>query len=144
MRFLKALGARVAAATCGTMYATFWAILDRLTDRYGLLQSPEGSLLYIALAFGVTLLLVAALVRFTEWGSQISIPFFLIGVAIGVVYDALSDKKIDRNLFPIEAALACAIFAPALGFGKKLGAWLKKNRQANADGKPLNSPAGSS
>ena len=133
----------MATAACGTIYATVWAILDRLTDRYGLLQNSEGSLLYIALAFGVTLILVAALVRFTEWGSQISIPFFLIGVAIGVVYDALSDKKIDRNLFPIEAVLACAIFGPALGFGKKLGAWLKKNRQANADGKPLNSPAGS-
>ena len=132
MRTLKALAARMAAAACGAMYATVWAILDRLSARYGFLQGPAGSLLYIALAFGVLLLLVAALVRFTQWGSQFSIPFFLIGVAVVVVYDAVTDKTTDRNLFPIEAVLVCAILAPALGFGKELGAWLKKNRQVKA------------
>jgi hypothetical protein len=50
-----------------------------------------------------------------------------------VVYDALTDKTMDRNIFPIEAAIWCAILAPALGLGKELGAWLKKNRQVEVN-----------
>jgi hypothetical protein len=133
MRILKALAARVAAAASGAIYVTFWEALSRLANQYGPLRSPAAALVFFGLTFGVLLLLVTALIRFTEWGSQLSIPFFLIGVAVGVVYDALTDKTMDRNIFPIEAAIWCGILAPALGFGKELGAWLKKDRQVKAN-----------
>jgi hypothetical protein len=143
MRIIKALAVRVAAAACGIIYVTIWQDLSRLGDLYGPLQGPTAGLLFVALAFVVTLLLVSALVSFFGWGSQVSIPFFLIGVAVGVVIDALSDKTMDRNIYPIEAVVWCAIFAPALGFGKEIGAWMRKNRQMKADGNPTKSPAGS-
>jgi len=80
----------------------------------------------LALAFAVLFLAVAALAGFSEWGPKISIPFFVIGTAIGVLRDALMDTKYDRNLFPIEIAFWCAFFAVAMGFGKEFGAWWKK------------------
>jgi hypothetical protein len=80
----------------------------------------------LALAFAVLLLAVAALAGLSEWGSKISIPFFVVGTAIGVLRDALTDTKVDRNLFPIEIVFWCAVFAMATGFGKELGAWWKK------------------
>jgi hypothetical protein len=78
------------------------------------------------------LIAVAALAGLTESGSKISIPFFVVGTAIGVLSDALTDTKMDRNLFPIEIAFWCAIFAVAMGFGKELGARWKKKHQKNS------------
>jgi hypothetical protein len=132
MRFLKALPAELVAAACGVIYITAFFNFLRLVG----LNNPQGlvaSWLSILSPFVVLLLLVAALVLFTEWGSQVSIPFFLLGVAVGVVIDAVTDKTMDRNLFPIEAAIWCGILAAALGFGKELGAWVKKRRQVKAN-----------
>jgi len=75
------------------------------------------------------LLAVAAIAGLSEWGSKISIPFFVVGTAIGVLRDALTDTKNDRNLFPIEVAFWCALFAAAMAFGKEIGAWWKKKRE---------------
>ena len=80
----------------------------------------------MALVFAVLLLAVAVLAGLSEWGSKISIPFFVVGTAIGVLRDALTDTKEDRNLFPIEIAFWCAMFAIAMGYGKELGAWWKR------------------
>jgi hypothetical protein len=143
MRIPKALAVSVVTAGCGIVYVTIWQDLSRLGDLYGPLQGPSAGLLFVALAFFVTLVLLSVLVNFSEWGSQVSIPFFLVGVAVGVVIDALTDKTMDRNIFPIEAVVWCAIFGPALGFGKELGAWLKKRREKRTDDKSMNSPAGS-
>jgi drug/metabolite transporter (DMT)-like permease len=132
MRILKALPTELVVAACGAIYITAWFNLLKLVGLYNS-KSSAASLLSIVLPFAVLLLLVAALVRFTEWGSQLSIPFFLVGVAVGVVYDAVTDKTMDRNLFPIEAAFWSGILAVALGFGKELGAWLKKNRQVEVN-----------
>ena len=98
MRILKMLPAELVVAACGAIYITAWFNLLKIVG----LHNPQGfvlSLLPIVLPFVVLLLLVAALVRFTEWGSQLSIPFFLVGVAVGVVLDAVTDKTMDRNLF---------------------------------------------
>jgi hypothetical protein len=110
------------ATLAGALYITLWL-------RVG--EPPTGgnasvALVELALAFAVLFLAVAALAGFSEWGSKISIPFFVIGTAIGVLRDALMDTKYDRNLFPIEIAFWCAFFAVAIGFGKELGAWRKK------------------
>jgi len=132
MRILKMLPAELVVAACGAIYITTWFNLLKLVGLY----NPQGlvaSWLSIVSPFVVLLLLVAALVRFAEWGSQLSIPFFLLGVSVGVVFDAVTDKTMDRNLFPIEAAIWCGILAAALGFGKELGAWLKKDRRAKAN-----------
>jgi hypothetical protein len=140
MRIIRIFGILLLSCFCGALYVTLCYKVSSLTYRNGDLAT----LIYFGSVFCVLIVLVAALVRFTEWGSQLSIPFFLIGVAVGVIYDAVTDKTQDRNIFPIEAAIWCAILAPALGFGKGLGARLKKNRKANADHEPLNSPTGSS
>lgn len=139
----KALVGSVVAAVCGLVYVAIWLNLSRLGDLYGPLQGPSGGLIFVVLSFVVTLVLMSALAGFTEWGSRISIPFFLLGVAAGVVVDALSDKTMDRNIFPIEAAIWCIIFGAALGIGKGLGTWFRRNRQNKADGRPLNLPTGS-
>jgi hypothetical protein len=114
-----------AATVVGALYIT-------LLLRVG--EPPNGdasaAALQLALAFAVLLIAVAALAVVTEWGSKISIPFFVVGTAIGVLRDALTDTKNDRNLFPIEIAFWCALFAMAMGFGKELGAWCKKKAQA--------------
>ena len=89
--------------------------------------------LQLALAFAVLFLAVAALASLYEWGSKINIWFFVVGTAIGVVRDALTDTKNDRNLFPIEVVFWCALFAMAMGFGKELGAWRKKKAKRSVE-----------
>lgn len=122
MRLIKWILMRLGATVAGALYVT-------LCLRIG--QSPHGdasvAALELFLVFAVLLLAVAAFAGLSEWGSKISIPFFVIGAAIGVLRDALTDTKEDRNLFPFEIAFWCAMFAIAMGFGKELGAWWQKN-----------------
>jgi len=96
-------------------------------------EPPHGdasaAALQLVLAFAVLLLAVAAIAGLSEWGSKISISFFVVGTAIGVLRDALTDAKNDRNLFPIEVAFWCALFAAAMALGKEIGAWWKKKRE---------------
>ena len=112
---------RLGATVAGALYVT-------LCLRVG--QSPTGdastAALELFLTFAVLLLAVTAIAGHSEWGSKISIPFFVVGTAIGVLRDALTDTKEDRNLFPFEIIFWCAMFAIAMGFGKGLGAWWKK------------------
>jgi hypothetical protein len=129
---MRELAEKMAATAFGAIYVTIWFYLDRVANRYPSLHGLGAALFFIVSAFVVLLVLITALVSSYEWGSRVSIPFFSIGVAVGVVYDALSDKTMDRNLFPIEAGIWCAIFATALGFGKELGAWLRRKRQSKA------------
>jgi hypothetical protein len=127
---MRELAEKLAATAAGAIYVTIWFYLNRAGDRYPALHGPGPALVFVVLTFVVLLLLMTALASSYEWGSRLSIPFFSIGVAVGVVYDALSDTTMDRNLFPIEAVIWCGIFATALGFGKELGAWLRKKRQS--------------
>jgi hypothetical protein len=122
VKLIKAVLMRLVATVAGAAYVT---LCLRAGNR-----SPTGSasaaVLYLALVFAVLLLAVAAVAGLSELGSKISIPFFVVGTAIGVLRDALTDTKEDRNLFPIEVLIWCAMFAIAMGFGKELGAWWKK------------------
>jgi hypothetical protein len=123
MKLMNTFWMKLGATIAGALYVT-------LLLRIG--EPPNGAAsaaaLQLALAFAVLLVGVAAIVRTFEWGSKISISFFVIGTAIGVLTDALTDTKNDRNLFPIEVAFWCAFFAVAMGFGKEIGAWWKKKR----------------
>jgi hypothetical protein len=125
MKLMNAFWMRLGAIVAGALYITLWL-------RVG--EPPTGgnasvALVELALAFAVLFFAVAAFAAFYDWGSKISIPFFVIGTAIGVLRDALMDTKYDRNLFPIEIAFWCALFAVAMGFGKELGTWCKKKRE---------------
>lgn len=121
MKLINAFLMRLGVAVAGMLYVT-------LCLRVG--QSPHGdasaAALQLVVVLAVLLLAAAALAGLSEWGSKISIPFFVIGTAIGVLRDALTDTKEDRNLFPIEVLIWCAMFAIAMGYGKELGAWWKK------------------
>jgi hypothetical protein len=124
---MNTFGTRLGATAIGAIYITLWL-------RVG--EPPTGgnasvALVELALAFAVLFLAVATLAGFSEWGSKISIPFFVIGTAIGVLRDALMDTKYDRNLFPIEIVFWCALFAVAIAFGKEIGVWLKKKTLKN-------------
>jgi hypothetical protein len=118
---MDAFRMKLGATLAGALYVTFWLKVG---------EPPNGdasaAALQLALAFAVLFLAVAALAGLSEWGSEISIWFFAIGTAIGVVRDALTDAKNDRNLFPIEVVFWCALFAVAMAFGKEFGAWWKK------------------
>ena len=113
---------RLGATLAGAVYVTLCLRLGNRSPN----ADASAAFLSLALVFGVLLLAVGAFAGLSEWGSKISIPFFVIGTAIGVLRDALTDTKEDRNLFPIEVLIWCAIFAIAMGFGKELGAWWKK------------------
>jgi hypothetical protein len=118
---LNALVMRLVATVAGALYVTFCFKVGS--------QSPNGdasAILLLAVAFTVLFLAVAALAGLSEWGSKISISFFVVGTAIGVLRDALTDTKVDRNLFPIEIVFWCALFAMSMAFGKELGDWWKK------------------
>jgi hypothetical protein len=118
---MSAFWTKIGATVAGALYVT-------LLLRFG--EPPNGdasaAALQLALAFGVLLLAVAALAGLSERGSKISIPFFVVGTAIGVLRDALTDTKNDRNLFPIEIVFWSALFAVAMAFGKEIGAWWMK------------------
>lgn len=125
---MNTFGTKLGATVVGALYITLLLWVG---------EPPTGgnasvALVELALAFAVLFLAVAALSGFSVWGSKISIPFFVTGTGIGVLRDALMDTKYDRNLFPIEIAFWCALFAVAMGFGKELGAWWKKKRSIGA------------
>lgn len=122
---MNACWMRLGSAIAGVLYIT-------LLLRIG--EPPTGgdasvALVELALAFAVLLAAVAASAGLSKWGSKISIPSFVIGTAIGVLRDALTDTRYDRNLFPIEIGFWCGLFAVAMGFGKELGLWWKKKRE---------------
>jgi hypothetical protein len=117
MKFANSFWMRLGAIVAGALYISLWLTVG---------EPPGGNasvgLVELALAFAVLFFAAAAFAAFYDWGSKISIPFFVIGTAIGVLRDALMDTKYDRNLFPIEIAFWCGLFAMAMGFGKELGA----------------------
>ena len=129
MKLVKPVLARLGATVAGTLYVTLCLRMGSQSAR----DSEPAATLYLVLTLAALLLTVATLAGFSEWGSKISIPFFLVGTAVGVVRDALMDTKVDRNLFPIEVVIWCGFFAIAMGFGKELGAWWKRKRIVSPD-----------
>jgi hypothetical protein len=135
MRLIRALGIGLLSAVSGELYITLCYRAIKVGD------SGLAALLYFVSVFVVLLLLVSGLARFFEWGSKFSILLFLVGVSVGVVIDATSDKTMDRNIYPIEAVMWWIIFAPAIAIGRELGSRLRKNRQSKVDGGRQSLPA---
>jgi hypothetical protein len=130
MKFMNTFLMKVGATVAGALYVTICMRVENF--EYSHCPGAIAGILYYALVIGVLVLAVSALANSFEWGSKISVPFFLIGTAVAVARDALTDTKMDRNLFPIEIAFWCAIFAVAMGLGKELGAWWKKKHQKSS------------
>lgn len=51
-------------------------------------------------------------------------PFAILGIAMGVVFDALTDTQRDRNLFPIEMLIWTGFAMPGIVVGSILGSLL--------------------
>jgi hypothetical protein len=126
---MNAFWTKLGAIVAGALYVTLWLKVAETPPN----GTASVAALQLALAFAVLFLAVAALASLSEWGSKINIWFFVVGAAIGVVRDALTDTKNDRNLFPIEVVFWCALFAMAMGFGKELGAWWKKKAKRSVE-----------
>jgi hypothetical protein len=124
MKLTDTFWTKLGVAVAGALYITLCLKLGEPPN-----GSASAATIELVLAFVVLLATVAALAGLSESGSKISIPFFVVGTAIGVLVDALTDRKNDRNLFPIEMVFWSAFFAMAMGFGKELGEWWRKKRQ---------------
>jgi len=83
---------------------------------------------HVLLAFTVLFPVTLALAAFSERESWFIALFVLVGIGIGVIVDAFSDK-VDRNLFPIEIIWWSVLFAPAVIAGTMLGWLIRKNRR---------------
>jgi len=62
-------------------------------------------------------------------------PVAIGGILLGVAFDALTDKTIDRNLFPIEMIIWAGISTPGILAGNLTGClvyWIKKKRHNRA------------
>jgi CDP-diglyceride synthetase len=129
MKLVKPVLARLGATVAGTLYVTLCLRMGSQSAR----DSEPAATLYLLLILAVLLLLVSAIASLSEWVSRPNILSFLVGTAIGVTYDALSDKTTDRNLFPIEIILWCAMFSVALVAGKRFGEWRKRKQIVSPD-----------
>ncbi len=135
-RLVVALSIWLVSALIGALYVT-------ICFKIGNLNYPEGALpvvIYYAGVVVVLFLLIMALTVFVDWGWRFSTLFFLLGVAVGVVIDAFSDKTMERNVFPLEFLLWCVFFIPAIAAGKSLGGSLRKNRQSRAENSSIKVP----
>lgn len=111
---------RLVATVIGAMYVTLCYKMPELIH----LEPIRHVLLAFIVLFPVTL----ALAAFSERESWFVALFVLVGIGIGVMIDAFSDK-VDRNLFPIEIMWWSVLLAPAIIAGTTLGWWMRKNRR---------------
>ncbi|HEY9158953.1 MAG TPA: hypothetical protein VIO10_13575 [Candidatus Binatus sp.] len=93
--------------------------------------SGGGPLRFFLLSLVVLLPVTLALVRYSRRDSWLIAPLVVIGVVVGIMIDVALDTKEDRNLFPIEIVVACALATPPVVTGAALG-WFLKKQVANA------------
>ena len=92
--------------------------------------SGGGPLRFVLLSFVVLMPVTLALVRYSRRDSWLIAPLVVIGVVVGIMIDVALDTKEDRNLFPIEIVVACALATPPVVAGAALG-WLVKKKVDN-------------
>ena len=93
--------------------------------------SGGGPLRFVLLSLAILLPATLALVRYSGRDSWFIVPLVVIGVVVGIMIDVALDTKEDRNLFPIEIVVACALVTPAVVTGAALG-WFLKRKVARA------------
>jgi hypothetical protein len=64
--------------------------------------------------------------RRAEYLSLLTGLFMFFGIAVGVTVDALLDRSVDRNLFPLEILVFAVIAAPAIVAGTVSGCWRRR------------------
>jgi hypothetical protein len=114
MRIDRTTAMRLFALITGATYVTLCYRVPELIQ-----MEP---LWHVLLAFAVLLPVTFIFAAFSDKDSWVA-PFFLvIGVGIGVIADAFSDR-VSRNLFPFEFVWWLVLFAPAIVAGISLD-WL--------------------
>ena len=88
--------------------------------------SGGGPLQFALLSLVILLPVTSVLVRCSARDSRFIAPLVVTGVVVGIMIDVALDKE-DRNLFPIEIVVACALVIPPVIAGAALGKFLKKN-----------------
>ena len=76
----------------------------------------------VVAAMLVLLLISMALSAYSDRQPWLTVPLVLGGIVFGVIADVSLDTKVDRNLWPIEIVLMCAISAPGVILGTAAGA----------------------
>jgi hypothetical protein len=89
---------------------------------YHLPRLPFGMRGQLVAALLVLLLISMALSAYSNRQPWLTVPLMLGGIMFGVITDVSLDTKVDRNLWPIEIVLMCAISAPGVILGAAAGA----------------------
>jgi hypothetical protein len=106
--FWRSSGAMIAAFIAGFIYINYF-LSSRNIDHLPPFQAwyPAGVMAFVTF-------LATILMQRTRW--LLVFPS-LLGVFIGVAFDALTDTKIDRNLFPIEMVMWTVLSVPGIIIG---------------------------
>jgi hypothetical protein len=88
---------------------------------YHLPPLPFGLRGQIVASLLVLLLISMALSAYSDRRPWLTVPLMLGGIVFGVIADVSLDTKVDRNLWPIEILLMCAISAPGVIIGTAVG-----------------------
>jgi len=101
---------------------------------YHLPPVPFGMLSELALATLVLFPFSMALTAYSDRKPWSTVLLMLGGVMFGVIVDVSLDTKVDRNLWPIEIVIVCAMAAPGVilgtAAGTRFGIRLQKSSQS--------------
>ena len=106
--FWRFSGAMVAAFIAGFIYINYF-LSSRDIDHL-----PSFQAWYPAIVMAFVTLLAAILMQRMRW--LLVFPS-LLGIFIGVAFDAITDTKLDRNLFPIEMVMWTVLSIPGIIIG---------------------------
>lgn len=88
---------------------------------YHLPPLPFGMRGQLVAATLVLLLVSMSLSAYSDRQPWSTVPLMLGGILFGVIADVFLDTKVDRNLWPIEIVIMCAISAPGVILGTAVG-----------------------
>jgi hypothetical protein len=115
MSSTRTLLAWIGATSAGALFA----LSVYRVERFHHLTARDGVLAAMMVLFPASFYLA----RKAEYLSLLTGLFMLFGVAVGVTLDAVLDRSVDRNLFPLEIVVLAVITAPAIVAGTVAGSW---------------------
>ena len=77
----------------------------------------------------VLILVSMVLSAYSDRQPWLTVLLMLGGILFGVIADVSMDTKVDRNLWPIEIVLMCAVSAPGIILGTGVGTMFGTRRQ---------------